>query len=246
MSFTVSHAIAAFPLWVLSKKKLDLPALAVGAMIPDVTFFLHLRPVGNIGHSMWGVLVEGIPMSLILLLIFSTLMLSPLRALIPSVFGRLLPQSYSMIGVTRLAIIIVSITLGATSHILWDGFTHKDSYFVELWPILNTQLLGLPIYKTLQYGGAVGGLLAIALLVVLSLRNAPKYTGPRLSPTASKLAWALIVAVTILIAVLAVMKASSPSPYLLILQTVIGIVSGSWLGIFVYSVAYKLGVFTGR
>ena len=246
MPLTISHPVAIVPLWYLSKKRLDLPALTVGAMIPDISYFLYLRPVGNIGHSMWGVLVQGIPASLVLLLLYSNVMLGSLRSLSPSTFGKLLPATYSLGGLNKLLIVLFSITLGAMTHILWDSFTHKGAYFVELWPILETRAFGLPVYKFLQYGSGVFGLLTISLLMNGSLGNARKYEGPTLSPIASKVAWTVIFFTIISITAMVLLTVSSSSGYLLIVQSAVGIIAGIWMGFFIYSVAFKLGWFAAN
>ena len=157
MPLTISHPIAVIPIWYLSQRRLDLPALVVGSMIPDVSYYIHLKPVGNIGHSPWGVLVEGVPASLLLLFLFASVMQRPLRQLSPSVLGKLLPEHYPMVGARRLMNIVLSIVIGASTHIFWDNFTHKGFYLVELWPVLQSTVSGIPIYKLLQYGSGIFG-----------------------------------------------------------------------------------------
>jgi len=51
MPYTLAHPIATAPLWYLSRRRLDLAALAIGSMMPDISDFIALQPFGNIGCS---------------------------------------------------------------------------------------------------------------------------------------------------------------------------------------------------
>lgn len=57
--------------------------------------------------------------------------------------------------------------MGLTSHILWDGFTHPNGYFVTLVPVLSNavQLGGhqLFVYKVIQHGSTIIGAIVIIL-----------------------------------------------------------------------------------
>jgi hypothetical protein len=56
MPFTLSHPAAVAPLWPIARRfRLSLAALAIGAMVPDFEFFLHLRPAARWSHALVGV-----------------------------------------------------------------------------------------------------------------------------------------------------------------------------------------------
>ncbi len=243
MPLTISHPIAVIPLWYLARRWLDLPALIVGAGIPDLTYFLHLQPVGNIGHSAWGVLVEGVPAGLLLLAVYAWLMRPALCALAPGSLGRLMQRPYSMLGLGRLGGIIVSIAIGAGSHILWDSFTHQGAYFVELWPALQAEIAGAPVFKLLQYGSGVFGLLGLVAIAAWAVRRARPYPGPRLGPVAAKLAWAVIFATVLVTTLAAFAVVPELTPKGVLVQSVVGFIAGGWLGTLVYALAFRLGLF---
>ena len=56
--------------------------------------------------------------------------------------------------------VIISIIIGAFSHILWDSFTHNNAYFVNLLNLNKTvEGINLPIFKVLQHGSTlIGGI----------------------------------------------------------------------------------------
>src|SRR5690606_22702418 len=71
-------------------------------------------------------------------------------------------------------IVLLSILLGASSHILWDSFTHDSGYFVQLipalqgsWKILDTQI---PILKFLQHTSTILG----GIVILISIIRLPK------------------------------------------------------------------------
>ena len=69
-------------------------------------------------------------------------------------------------------IVIVSIIIGALSHIFWDSFTHESGFFVQTIPSLKTNIdflgIQLPIFKLLQHGSTIiGGLVIIYAILKL-------------------------------------------------------------------------------
>ena len=152
MPFTIAHPIAAAPIWLLSKRKLDLLALAIGTMIPDLQYFIYLKPVRSIGHSLPGVFIEGLPCGLVILLVFHWVFKYPLLALSPSILADRLPpiRRFSFFPLSQLFIILASIAIGGISHILWDDFTHSTGWFVVRFPLLQSKIdrpLKLPNFR---------------------------------------------------------------------------------------------------
>ena len=66
---------------------------------------------------------------------------------------------------------VVALAVGALTHIVWDAFTHRYGWGVELLPFLNTELLmgdfTLPGYKLLQYGSTVIGLPLVTIIAAI-------------------------------------------------------------------------------
>lgn len=243
MPFTIAHPIAAAPIWLLSKRKLDLLALAIGTMIPDLQYFIYLKPVRTIGHSLPGVFIEGVPCSLVLLLVFHWVLKYPLLALAPShVAERLPPLSrFSLFPLSQLLIIIVSIAIGGISHILWDDFTHSTGWFVVNFPLLQVKILSLPLYKFLQYGSGIFGLFALSVwFAIWFLKTQPRQQHKTLAVRWKLVASGLILLASCILAVIAVKLhlAEDGSFAGIVVRAIIGAISGLFIGCFFYSAAF--------
>jgi len=66
-------------------------------------------------------------------------------------------------------VVIISVLIGAASHIFWDSFTHHNGYFVKTIPTLTNTVafigMQVPIYKILQHSSTIiGGLIVVFAL----------------------------------------------------------------------------------
>lgn len=244
MPFTLSHAIAAWPLWKLSNKRLDLPALAIGTTLPDISYFIALHPVPNIGHSLPGLFIEGLPSGLILLLIGRYLLWRPMLALLPKAIAARLPHqsTYQILPAQRFFVILLSLVAGDLSHIAWDSFTHYNGWSVDRLPWLSMPVFALPLYKWLQYGSGVVGLLLLTIVIgnMINQRSSRPHQ-PTLPARWKTLAWSVVVGVIALISWVAIAQAAPPQPIAsLVIRAVVGIVSGCFLGLCAYASGFWL------
>jgi len=240
MPLTLAHPIAVAPLWYVARKRLDLPALITGAMIPDIMYFLYLRPVLNMGHTVPGIIIQGIPASLLLLWVFFTLMRAPLAALFPRSLAPLLPPTYTFFPAQRFAVIVLSIALGAATHVFWDSFTHDGRMMVTLLPILETQIGPLPVYKYLQYGSGIFGTVAVVIWGATALRNQPQAPHDHLPKQTRTLALLIILGVTAVVIAIALAKKAPLTPHTMLVQGTIGLIAGVWLGLLAYALWVRL------
>ena len=247
MPYTLAHPIATAPLWYLSRRRLDLSGLVVGSMMPDISYFIALQPVGNIGHSWQGILLQGILAGFLLLLLFYGIIAQPLHKQLGSlglhnfppqqIIG---PRGYRLWPLPRLLTILLSISLGAGSHIVWDSFTNHHGWFVERLPLLQQVVLGLPIYKLLQYGGGVVGLVAIALWLISSQPQTDQHQTSRspnpLPKQSQAIALSLIGLFTLGTGAIALTLHHQPNDAItsLIVTAITGSTSGLFLGLLVY------------
>ena len=243
MPFTLAHPIAALPLWWGSRRRLDLPALMVGAAIPDISYFIALQPVANIGHQLSGIFLEGIPSALALLFIGKYVLWQPVIQLLPSAIARKFPQHcpYRFLPLSRLLTITLSIALGAATHIIWDSFTHPNSWGTNNISGLSYNLLSIPIYKWLQYSGGLIGFLLLLCIAYWSLRAIEsRYQTPTLPIQKKVIALIAISAITILTIFAALQPTISITEK--IIAIVVGSISGSFIGFCFYALCFWLGL----
>lgn len=168
MPFTFAHPAAAVPLYRLAPDRLVLSALVIGSMTPDFHYFLPFDILRSDSHSLPAVLWFCLPLGMVLYLLFHLILKAPLAALLPAAMRTKLPLK-DLLGLPRVSglAIVISLLLGALTHIVWDSFTHGTGFGVRHLPMLATHLFAVgqyhvTVYKLLQHGSTVlgGGLLA--------------------------------------------------------------------------------------
>ncbi len=144
-----SHAAAVWPLHRAAPRLLPAAALIVGSCTPDLAYLLAGID-GIFTHSLRGTLLFSIPMGLVTL--------GWLELIAP---GFKFPRTAADLSRATLAI-----WLGALTHLLWDGFTHRTRWPASvLYPTTHVSLFGATIHlaNLLQHTSTVAGLaLAIA------------------------------------------------------------------------------------
>lgn len=163
MPFTGSHAAIVLPL--LNKRIFSASGLIMGSMVPDFEFFLTMRAHVEYGHSFFGIFWLNIPVSVLFITLYHNLVRNGLIANLPHFFQvRFLPfiefnwNKYLKNNVFK---VLASIIVGNLTHLLWDSFTHFDGFFVARIPVLDYELLNIPVYDIFQYGFSLLGALAI-------------------------------------------------------------------------------------
>jgi hypothetical protein len=178
MPFTLAHAAAAYP---LRRTRLVLSALIIGTFTPDLEFFLRFAPKGPFGHSPRGLFLFCLPMGFAVFWLFHAVVKEPLAALMPRTVRERVPADPYPIPLwqpLQLALVLVSILVGALTHLLWDSFTHADRWPAHHWPFL-TQAVTIPllgvvhVHKLLQYASSVLGSLAVFFWFRHWIRTAP-------------------------------------------------------------------------
>lgn len=165
MPWTFSHPAIVFPI-KQSKigKFLNLPALIIGSISPDLFYSIGLYNLSTKAHHFSGWFYTACPICIIVFILLSILSQPTEKILpIPIIFN----QKYNLLN---LLIILFSLFIGAATHIIWDGFTHETGYFVKNISILQYNLINSPIhqqgiyvYKILQYLGSLLGVIYLLL-----------------------------------------------------------------------------------
>ncbi|MGX1760283.1 DUF4184 family protein [Streptomyces lydicus] len=177
MPFTLSHAAAVLPALRrtgTARGPLVASALVAGSFAPDMTYYADsLIPgamaFGAVTHAPSGVLTVDVLVTVALVGGW-LLVREPLIALLPRswrspvhafVRGRSRRPRGMRQLLTLAAWFVVSAVLGATTHVVWDAFTHPRRWGTRLVPGMNQMVGGLPVYTFVQYG--TSALAAVAL-----------------------------------------------------------------------------------
>jgi hypothetical protein len=165
MPFTFSHPAIVFPLRYLPKRWISMTGLIIGSMVPYFEYFIRMKVKSLYSHTWLGLFWLDLPLGLLLVLVYQIFVKDHLIDNLPLPLNRrfskykiTLQNGYSL---QYLLVIALCILLGAMSHILWDGFTHPNGYFVMRISLLSNsiQLRGhlLFVYKIIQHASTVIG-----------------------------------------------------------------------------------------
>jgi hypothetical protein len=203
--FTPAHAAAALP---FRRSRLVPSALVIGTFAPDFEYLLRLAPRGRFGHTPLGALVLTLPVALLVLWTFHSFIKQPAAMLLPEAVRRRLPNAsdkFRFGGPARFLLIIASILFGIATHLLWDSFTHSNTWPYRHWAILR-QPFTLPIagemllYKILQHSSTVLGMGIVAAWLVVWYWSTPPSTLPTRSLPSTRKAAIIALMITIALA----------------------------------------------
>jgi hypothetical protein len=169
MPFTPSHVAAVLP---FARTPLLPAALAIGAMMPDLFYYVPVNIPRSFSHSLLGVVTVDLAYGVALFLAWQFVFRAPVVDFFPAWVRVRIGPRWSRPsrpggwGWLRLAALLVaSVLLGSATHVLWDSFTHAHGLFGEI-PVLAPMIGPLPIYKWLQHASTVLGALALVAFVI--------------------------------------------------------------------------------
>ncbi|MES2545491.1 MAG: DUF4184 family protein [Bacteroidota bacterium] len=167
MPFTFSHPAIVLPL--LKKYKLSATGLIIGSMSPDFEYFIRMKVQSNISHTLLGLILFNIPAGFLVALLVHEIIKKPLIENLPSFFQDRLVILKNINWIDYLKFnfgyVIISILIGAFSHIFWDGFTHESGYLAEKIPFLQNEIMKIPFYKILQHLSSLIGMIFILIYI---------------------------------------------------------------------------------
>lgn len=172
MPFTLSHAAAVLP---LARGPLVPAALVVGAMAPDVPYFVKVpryagawyEPFVNATttHHWPGALTVAVPTAAVLLAVWWVVR-EPLVALVtrPRADGDGTASDERAGRLERAGWVVASLVLGVATHVLWDSFTHGDGFLVErVGALREPAFAGMDVARVLQHVSTVVGLVVLTV-----------------------------------------------------------------------------------
>lgn len=158
-------------------------------MVPDFEYFLLFSPHGGFGHTLPGVFVFDLPAAFITLWLFHAFLKQPLYSWLPeSVQHRieLGPPQLPVKNLAQFLLVLLSILIGAATHLLWDSFTHRNFWPYRHWQFLH-RTVQLPVFGSLEYLRVIqhASTLFGAIVILLWFRHWYRRTPPIQSPTPS-------------------------------------------------------------
>jgi len=163
MPFTISHAAAVLPIHRWANHRLPLTALMIGSMAPDFGYFFSRAESRQITHSFAGLLTFCLPMGLLVWLFYVAILEKATITLLSDRWHTRFAHT-DAISPALILRAAVAIVLGAITHLVWDAFTHRDTFVTSHWTALLGPTPGfgwLPIYHLLQGVCSVVGLMIL-------------------------------------------------------------------------------------
>jgi hypothetical protein len=164
MPFTVSHAAAVLPIHRFGRDKLPMTALMIGSMSPDFGYFFAHDASRALTHTFASLPTFSLPAGLIVWLFYVVLLEKATITLLSDRWHTRFAHTEA-ITASLLVRACIAIVLGATTHLLWDAFTHRDTFATSAFPALQAPVPGfswMPIYHLLHGLSSVTGLVILA------------------------------------------------------------------------------------
>lgn len=173
MPFTFSHPAIVLPLTFLPRQWFSMTGLIIGSLTPDFEYFLRMRIKSNYSHTIDGLFWFDLPLGLLLAFLFHNIvrdrLFDNLPTFLKSRFSTFKQFDWYEHFKRNWFVVLISILIGAASHIFWDSFTHDHGYFVQTIPTLQNSVafLGrqIPILKILQHSSTLLGGLVIVFAI---------------------------------------------------------------------------------
>ncbi|WP_068775913.1 DUF4184 family protein [Paenibacillus sp. FJAT-26967] len=242
MPFTFAHPLYAGPLKLIFPRYLSLTGLILGSMSPDFEYFIALEPYQLIGHSLAGLFLQAIPLSILLAFVFHHILKIPLVDHLPATAqienkARGLLRDWKLNSLRKWIVFLLSVIIGFYSHVLLDAFTHLSGWFVSRVGILQSTIMNVPLYKILQHILSIAGLLTEGLLVLLLWKKAEPINRPAGKPRSAKQSYWMVVGLVTVAAVIVKVTLTSSTNYIGIL--VVSPISGFFVGLLAASIWVK-------
>jgi hypothetical protein len=195
MPFTFSHIAAVLPLLRHRAARWSATGLIAGSLAPDFEKFLRLGPHNSYSHSWASLLYFSCPMALGLAFGFHGVVRNPLLAHLPQGLHRRLAHyqhfAWSRYFRQHAGRVLLSVLLGAATHLVWDSFTHRRGALVAHWPALRAVWhVGRLYAPAFVFINALSSVLG-AGLVLSALLRLPALAAPRPPVSARLLYWLL-------------------------------------------------------
>lgn len=185
MPFTPAHTIAVLPF--LKSRQLSATALIIGSMAPDFEYFFRMGMQSDWGHTTAGIFYFDLTVTIFLAFIFHRVVKPNLVAALPR-FAQQKMRPMLVLTVNdvfrRPLLFALSAVIGAATHLIWDGFTHSNGFFVNALPGLYKEAhllfegVKYPMWYALQNISTYVGLTIQLIYLLMMPRGSAATTRP--------------------------------------------------------------------
>lgn len=179
MPFTFAHPAIVLPLRKVSPGYFSLTALIIGSVVPDFEYFIRMKILSEHSHTFAGLFYFDLPVGLLLYLIFVTFVRIPIITHLPMCLRQRCRYDFRSMN---LIVVVLSIVVGAVTHLFWDSFTHVTGYAVLHISLLQTEIVighySLPGFKILQHVSTFVGIVFIVFTLIQQPREIRDYFSP--------------------------------------------------------------------
>lgn len=148
-------------------------AIVMGCCVPDFPYFLFQSQHSAFGHTVAGLFVLDLPLAIAALWVFHAFIKQPMMLFLPAGVRRRLTTSVETFRFRpwkRFSLIVLSILIGTATHLVWDAFTHRNSWIYRNWALergtVELPVIGaMEVYKLLEYATSVAGLAVLGLWI---------------------------------------------------------------------------------
>ncbi len=174
MPFTFSHPALIAPIYHLHKRYFSLTGLVMGSLAPDFEYFFKMtKRESQFSHSLPGLFWFDLPLSIFLALVYHLVIRDPLINNMP----RFLFRRFSKFRYTNWAayakenwwVVIFSILIGSSSHLLWDFFVHSNYQLIQKNPVailhVNAHDFRIENYDVFNYINSFVGLMILIKII---------------------------------------------------------------------------------
>ena len=186
MPFTLSHVAAVVPAYRPLARARVFSAAVIGSMVPDFDLLLPGSFRHGQTHSLVGLFLFCLPAGLILYALTQALIKPAFIEVLPDRLYLRMQREHPPVRLQSFRTWLyaaLAVLLGALTHLVWDGFTHENARGVRFLPFLNDygpEMGGhsLRLYRWLQYGSSLMGLLVVIGALLLWVYHAPRPASP--------------------------------------------------------------------
>jgi len=200
--FTPSHIAAILP---FARTPLPPAALAIGAMMPDLFYYVPIDFARGLTHSWLGVVTVDLGFALALFFLWEFVFRAPVIDFTPGWVRSRMSTRYRMPTTLRdtgifAALLIGAVLIGCSTHLVWDSLTHAGPVVDAL--KLDAKAGPLPVYKWGQHVSSAVGLIALAVFTFFWWRRTEPHPAPptRLTPFQRRGGIVLVLAVGLAVA----------------------------------------------